>query len=95
MRRNSNCSSSTSHEDQDMFDAKDEHSQVLEYSDNKSNNENDDFSVDEDFLGEDVGEYQEQNFVLANPDKNNDSIVSSITQCTTPLHSGLREKKNI
>ena len=69
MCRNYNSSSSTSHEDQDMFDAKDEHSQVLEYSDNESSNEKDDFSVDKQILEEDIGEYQEQNFVFANPEK--------------------------
>ena len=58
MCQNSNSSSSTSHEDQDMFDAKDEHSQVLEYSDNESSNEKDDFFIDEEILEEEVEEYQ-------------------------------------
>ena len=88
-RRNSYSSSSHSHEDQDMFDAKDEHSQAFEeYSDNESINEKDNFSMDEDITEEEVGGYQEQNFVSANQGKNNDSIVSSITQGTTHLHAG-------
>ena len=48
-----------SHEDQDMFDVKDEHSQAFEeYSDNESSNEKDDFSTNEDIPEEEVGEYQ-------------------------------------
>ena len=69
MRRNSNSSCSTSHEDQDMFDAKDEYSQVSEYSENESSNEKVDFSIDEEISKEEVGEYQEQTFILANPEK--------------------------
>ena len=92
MRRNTNLSGSSFNEDQDMFDAKDEHSQVLEYSDNESSNEKNDFSLDEENQDEEVGEYQEHNFVLANPRKNNDSIVSSITQEKTPSRLGTRKK---
>ena len=91
MRRNTNLSGPSFNEDQDMFDAKDEHSQVLEYSDNESSNEKNDFSIDEVNLEEEVGEYQEHNFVLANPRKNNDSIVSSITQEKTPSRLGTRK----
>ena len=87
-RRNSDSSSSHSHEDQDMFDAKDEHSQAFEEDfDNESIDEKDNFSMDEDITEEEVGEYQEQNFISANQGKNNDSIVSSITQGTTHLHA--------
>ena len=76
-----------------MFNAKDEHLQDFEeYSDNESSNEKDDFSIDEDIPEEEVGEYQEQNFVLANQGKNNDSIISSITQGTTHLHAGPEKK---
>ena len=90
LNQTSNSTLLASNKDQDMSDVEDKNSQMQEYSETESSNEKDDvFSGDE--ILEEVEEKQQQDFVLSSPQRNNDSIVSSII-LGTPLCIGLPRK---